>query len=117
MVTLVQSASHPHYILESTDYSPINSVVQSELVAPLCDDLEGIGRVLAAVDTTDGDVVGEAVHIAGEVELDLRVAVDADVDEVRDSDGLDGARGGRGSGEAGEEGGGGEELHVDVWVD
>jgi hypothetical protein len=74
-------------------------------------DLEGPRRVVASVGTAHNEVVGSAAHaISREFEGQLRVAVDANVDEVGDGDGLD-----SGSGNAGEKGDSGV-LHVDGWV-
>jgi hypothetical protein len=97
---------------------------QSQTRALLSQDAECVRRVVAAVDAIDLDVVSSAVDIVNtlgvDVEVDLRVAVDTKVDEVRNGDGLEritvdvGCGGGCGGGEAGEEGSEGE-LH-DVCV-
>jgi hypothetical protein len=84
-------------------------VAEADLVSLFLENLEGVRRVLAAVGSLNDVVVGSASNVtSGELERQLRVAVDGDVNEVGDGDGLN-----RSSG-AGEKGDGGE-LHVDDW--
>jgi hypothetical protein len=78
-------------------------------VTLLFDDLEGPCSVVTRVGATNHKVVSSAAHVInGELERQLWVAVNSDVDEVGDGDGLS-------NGKAGEQGGGGE-LHVDAWL-
>ena len=67
---------------------------QSQTRALLSQDAECVRRVIAAVDAIDLNVVSSAVNIVDtlgvDVEVDLRVAVDTDVDEVRDGNCLEG---------------------------
>ena len=91
---------------------------QSQTRALLSQDAECVRRVVATVDAIDLNVVSSAMNVVKtlgvDVEVDLWVAVDTNVDEVRDGDGLErvavevrcscGCRGG----DAGEEGSGNE---------
>jgi hypothetical protein len=88
---------------------PVNSVAQSDLTALCLTDLKGPRRVVAVVSATNLEVIRSTLNVInGELEGQLRVAVDANVDEVGNGDGL-------GNGKACEKGGGGE-LHVDDWT-
>lgn len=99
---------------------PVKNVGQCKTFAFLGQNLECIRRVVAAVDTTNLDVGCLAVDgvnvLRVNFEGDLRVAIDTDVEEVADGDGLKGVSGsgrrsgGCGGGEASEKGGDGE-LH------
>jgi hypothetical protein len=93
-----------------TDDLPVDSVTQGDLMALLFADLESPRRVFAGVCTTNNVVVSSAAYvIGGELEGQLRIAVDSDVNEVGDGDCF-------GNGEAGEKSGGGE-LHVDGFLE
>lgn len=89
---------------------PVDSVQQLDLVAMCLVDLERPRLVVAGVHTTDDVVVSAAVDVVhGNAEGDLVIAVDTDVEEVGDGDGL-------GSGKAGKKCGDGELHFVGVLV-
>lgn len=83
-----------HALKHSLSNLPVKNMSQSQTRALLSQNAESVRRIIAAVDAIDLDVISSAVNVVNtlgvDVEVDLRVAVDIDVDKVRDGDSLEG---------------------------